>query len=90
MANLKGSGKGGRPRIYGDGTPAERAKLARERLYAGKIKFNALLPKEVYERLLKLEADNGFKFHTDFFVELLDVYESTAGIREMVRVRNNI
>lgn len=87
MANLKGSGKGGRPRKYGDASPAERARLAREKLYEGKIKFNALLPKEVYERLLKLEAKNGFKFHTDFFIELLDVYESTAGLREMVAIK---
>ena len=67
----------------------EQKELVRK-MHADKIKFNALLPKEVYERLLKLEAENGFKFHTDFFVELLDVYESTAGIRELVRVRNNI
>ena len=89
MANLKGSGKGGRPRKYGDASPEERAKMAREKLYEGKIKFNALLPKEVYERLIRLETDNGFKFHTDFFIELLDVYESTQGIRDLVKARQN-
>jgi hypothetical protein len=84
MANLKGSGKGGRKRIYQEADEKLRLKLSMEKYYEGKRKVNFVIPEAEYQRFVKIEQENGFKFHADFLKELMDVYESTAQLRKMM------
>ena len=85
MANLKGSGKGGRPKKYQDPEVAKAvAKAQMVKIVEGKKKFNVLLPIPLYDRFIKTEKDNGYKFHADFITQLLDVYDSTEGLRKLV------
>ena len=85
MANLKGSGKGGRPKKYQDPETAKAvAKAQMVKIVEGKKKFNVLLPTPLYDRFIKTEKDNRYKFHADFITQLLDVYDSTEGLRRLV------
>jgi predicted CopG family antitoxin len=84
MANLKGSGKGGRKRIHGDGDEKERMKRSYNLLVAGKKKINFFIPEEVYQQLLRLEEESGHKFHSDFLKELLDSYERMTQVIKIV------
>jgi predicted CopG family antitoxin len=87
MANLKGSGKGGRKRIHGDGDEKERMKRSYSLLMVGKKKINFFIPEEVYQQLVRLEEESGNKFHSDFLKELLDSYERMNKVIEIVNVK---
>ena len=82
MANLKGSGKGGRPKKYaGDLTPSERARASYLNAIKDKKKFNTLIPMDVWDKFMELEKESGHKFHSDFIKELLEIYEVTREFR---------
>lgn len=87
MANLKGSGKGGRKRIYGDLPLKERQALSQEKTFKDKRKINFTISEEAYQKLIRLENDSGYKFHSDMLDVLLEVYESVAAISD--KIKNN-
>ena len=84
MANLKGSGKGGRKRLYGDLPLAERVKLSKAKTIDPKRKINFYVSQEEYQRMIKIEEESGIKFHAEFLTHLMDVYESTKELRRLI------
>jgi hypothetical protein len=78
--------KQGRPKKYhGELTPTQRARASYLNAIKDKKKFNTLIDHEVYDRFMRLEKSSGHKFHSDFIMELLEVYESTEELRKVLR-----
>jgi hypothetical protein len=85
MSALNSPNKIGKPRKYNSDDEKVRMKLAKAKFYEGKKKFNAFLTPKDYERFINLEKDGNFKTHTEFFTELLDIYESTKELRQILK-----